>query len=224
MYMVISPTVERLYCKQEANPMSGVFQNIEPPPPPPPGECMNPPHQRRGRTHSLGGEGGGGSIFWKTPDTALYSTSASTLWVPRITEKEVRKTEILFVGVGSSFSLPLLVLQVDRYWPLNNFNRTCHLFLKDLSCAALVNLFYDFLQKTRPMLLTFFYCKSLERLYCVLNLSARKWYIFEIRVVFLIKNITRLTTQAYMENAKDFGKCKRRVLTLLNIGRVLTRD
>ncbi len=27
-----------------------------------------------GRTHSQGGEGGGGSIFWKTQDTALYST------------------------------------------------------------------------------------------------------------------------------------------------------
>jgi hypothetical protein len=28
----------------------------------------------------VGGEGGGGSIFWKTPDTALYSTYVSTLW------------------------------------------------------------------------------------------------------------------------------------------------
>jgi hypothetical protein len=34
----------------------------------PPGECCG------GRTHSPGGEGGGGSIFWKTQDTALYST------------------------------------------------------------------------------------------------------------------------------------------------------
>jgi hypothetical protein len=32
------------------------------------------------RTHSLGGEGGG-SIFWKTPDTALYSTYVSTLCI-----------------------------------------------------------------------------------------------------------------------------------------------
>jgi hypothetical protein len=48
--------------------MSGVFQNIDPPPP----HCG-------GRTHSLGGERGGGSIFWKTPDTALYSTYVSTL-------------------------------------------------------------------------------------------------------------------------------------------------
>jgi hypothetical protein len=50
--------------------MSGVFQNIDPP----------PPHRSAfgggggGRTHSLGEDGGGGSIFWKTPDTALYST------------------------------------------------------------------------------------------------------------------------------------------------------
>ncbi len=28
-----------------------------------------------GRTHSQGGEGGWGSIFWKTQDTALYSTN-----------------------------------------------------------------------------------------------------------------------------------------------------
>ncbi len=35
-----------------------------------------------GRTHSLGGEGGRGSIWpiWKTPDTALYSTYERTLW------------------------------------------------------------------------------------------------------------------------------------------------
>jgi hypothetical protein len=32
------------------------------------------------RTHSLGGEGDGGSIFWKTRNTALYSTYVSTLW------------------------------------------------------------------------------------------------------------------------------------------------
>ncbi len=34
-----------------------------------------------GRTHLPGGEGGGGSIFWKTSDTALYSTYVSTLRV-----------------------------------------------------------------------------------------------------------------------------------------------
>jgi hypothetical protein len=54
---------------------------------------------------------------------------------PRITEKELRQTEILFVGVGSSFSLPFLVLQVD--WPLKNFNRTFHLFLRlELRCFS----------------------------------------------------------------------------------------
>jgi hypothetical protein len=53
--------------------MSGVFQNIDPPPPSPPGECVPPRLWCGGRTHSLGEEGGGGSIIWKTPDTALYS-------------------------------------------------------------------------------------------------------------------------------------------------------
>jgi hypothetical protein len=59
--------------------MSGVFQNIDPPPPSPPGECV-PPAFVAGGTHSLGGDWGGGSIFCKTPDTALYSTYVSTLW------------------------------------------------------------------------------------------------------------------------------------------------
>ncbi len=45
-----------------------VFQNIDPPPPSLP---------------SLGGEGGGGSIFWKTWDIALYSTYESTLCLYR---------------------------------------------------------------------------------------------------------------------------------------------
>jgi hypothetical protein len=46
--------------------MARVFQNIDPPPPSPPGECV------RGEDTLAGWrvEGGGGSIFWKTPDTA----------------------------------------------------------------------------------------------------------------------------------------------------------
>jgi hypothetical protein len=46
----------------EANPISGVFQNIYPPTPSPPSECVLPPHQRRGvgGTLSPGGEGGWG--------------------------------------------------------------------------------------------------------------------------------------------------------------------
>ncbi len=66
----------------EANPMSGVFQNIDPPPP----HC--PASVYGGTSGVVGGhtrwverEVGGGSIFWKTPDTALYSTYVSTLWL-----------------------------------------------------------------------------------------------------------------------------------------------
>jgi hypothetical protein len=60
--------------------MSGVFQNIDSPSPLIAGECVSPAFGAGGRTHSLGGEGGGGSIFLKTSDTALYSTYVSTLW------------------------------------------------------------------------------------------------------------------------------------------------
>jgi hypothetical protein len=42
-----------------------------PPPPSPPSECVLPPHQSGG-THS---PGGGGSIFWKTPDIEFASYS-----------------------------------------------------------------------------------------------------------------------------------------------------
>jgi hypothetical protein len=65
--------------------MSGIFQNMDPgPAPSPPGEFVPPPPPPHlwcgGRTLSLGGEGMlGGSIFFKTPDTALYSTYVSTL-------------------------------------------------------------------------------------------------------------------------------------------------
>ncbi len=65
-----------------ANPMSGVFLNIDPhPPPSPPGECV-PPAYGRGEDTLAGWRGGWGvntiSIFWKTPD-ALYSIYVSTL-------------------------------------------------------------------------------------------------------------------------------------------------
>ncbi len=53
----------------EANPMSGVFRNID------------PPDLCAGRTHSLHGwRGGGGPVVRKTPDTALYSIYEGTLW------------------------------------------------------------------------------------------------------------------------------------------------
>jgi hypothetical protein len=59
--------------------MSRVFQNIDSPPPSTPGDCVRGIWYG-GRTHSLVGEGGVGSIFWNTRDTALYSTYESTLW------------------------------------------------------------------------------------------------------------------------------------------------
>jgi hypothetical protein len=70
--------VERLYCKRpiQCQASSKIFT---PPPPTLPGECVPPRLWCGGRTHSLSGEGGGGSIFWKTPDTALYSRYVSTL-------------------------------------------------------------------------------------------------------------------------------------------------
>ncbi len=46
------------------NPMSLVFQNIDPPPPSPPGECVPPPPPTKaGVTHSPGEEGVGGQYF-----------------------------------------------------------------------------------------------------------------------------------------------------------------
>ncbi len=64
----------------EANPMSGVFRNIDPHPPPPcPASVSVPPAFGAGEDTLAGWNGGGESIFWKTPDTALYSTYVSTL-------------------------------------------------------------------------------------------------------------------------------------------------
>jgi hypothetical protein len=57
--------------------MSGVFRNIDNPPPHCPASVYP---LARGRTNSRGGEGGGGSIVRRTPDTALYSMYVSTLW------------------------------------------------------------------------------------------------------------------------------------------------
>ncbi len=64
--------------------VSGVFRTFDPPPPSPPSECVLPPLQRRGGLHSPGGgEGGGRSIFRKTPDIGLASSmqyNPSTLY------------------------------------------------------------------------------------------------------------------------------------------------
>jgi hypothetical protein len=59
--------------------MSGVFRNIIPPPLTARRLCTPSPLVRGEDT--LGGwRGGGGSIFRKTPDTALYSIYVGTLW------------------------------------------------------------------------------------------------------------------------------------------------
>ncbi len=51
-----------------------------PPTPSPPGECVPPlPSFGAEGGHTRWVERGGGSIFWKTPDTVLYSTYVSTL-------------------------------------------------------------------------------------------------------------------------------------------------
>jgi hypothetical protein len=44
---------------QEANPVSGVFRNIDPPTPSPPGECVPPAFGAGGMTHSLVDRGWG---------------------------------------------------------------------------------------------------------------------------------------------------------------------
>jgi hypothetical protein len=51
-------SVERLYCKRPILCLASF-------------KILTPHLWCGGRTHSLGGEGGGGSIFWQTPDTAL---------------------------------------------------------------------------------------------------------------------------------------------------------
>jgi hypothetical protein len=50
------------------------------PPPLTAGECVLPPPLVRGEDTLAGWRGGWGSIFWKMPGTALYSTYLSTLW------------------------------------------------------------------------------------------------------------------------------------------------
>jgi hypothetical protein len=75
--------------------MSGFFQNIQNIVPPPLTASVYPPPLVRGEDLLARGRVGGGvKIFWKTPDTALYSTSVNTLcWIPskciiRLTERE----------------------------------------------------------------------------------------------------------------------------------------
>ncbi len=70
-----------------------------------------------GRTHSLGGEGGGWSIFWKTPDTALYSSYVSTLWYSLSLQKR-RKTK------KTKRDLALIVVLADTGWGIKPVTTT----------------------------------------------------------------------------------------------------
>jgi hypothetical protein len=64
--------------------MSGVFRNTDPPPHRP--ASVYPPPLVRGEDTLTGWRGGGGSIFRKTPGTALYSIYVSTL-CPYVNDK-----------------------------------------------------------------------------------------------------------------------------------------
>ncbi len=77
---ILQEFTHKLLTHVEYRAVSGIFQNIDPPPPSPPSECVLP-RTKGGGVHSPGGEGGGGSIFWKTPDKGLASYSIISLRV-----------------------------------------------------------------------------------------------------------------------------------------------
>ncbi len=66
---------------EEGNPISLVFQNIDPPIPLSARRVCPPPATKAGGAHKPGGEGDGVSIFWKTRELGLPSYSKiCTLW------------------------------------------------------------------------------------------------------------------------------------------------
>ncbi len=69
----------QVFTNVEYRAVSGVFQNNYHQPPSPASECVLPPAPKAGDTHSPGGEGVVGSIFWKTPDIGLASYSIISL-------------------------------------------------------------------------------------------------------------------------------------------------
>ncbi len=89
--------------------MSLVFQNIDSHPPLRPASVSSPPHPptpptKAGGTHSPGGEGGGGSIFWKTRDIGLPSYSSNLSSVDKIQARRrgVRNNKKTISESGSS--------------------------------------------------------------------------------------------------------------------------
>jgi len=68
------------YIRRVYRAVSDVFQNSDPPTPLSTRRVCPPPATKTGGTHSLGGEWGGGSIFWKMQDIGLafFSNNLST--------------------------------------------------------------------------------------------------------------------------------------------------
>jgi hypothetical protein len=95
--------------------MSGFFKNIDTPPPHRPASVYPPPLVR-GEDTLAGWRGGGGSIFWKTPDTALYSTYVNT-FLPRLAGGKVpaslspanKSRNIYLSHTYSIFSFPFVL-------------------------------------------------------------------------------------------------------------------
>jgi hypothetical protein len=79
--------------------MSRVFQNIDPHPPLRPASVSSPhPPTKAGGTHSPGGEGGVGSIFWKTRDIGLASFSNNLSARARIYRPSIRENKPKTLG------------------------------------------------------------------------------------------------------------------------------
>ncbi len=86
--------VERLllyYCKRAILFLSS--SKILTPHPPLRPANLSSPRNKGGGTHSSGGEGGGGSIFWKTRVLGLpsYSNNLSTIYVRRMEKYQIPK-------------------------------------------------------------------------------------------------------------------------------------
>jgi hypothetical protein len=107
-------SIERLYCKRPILCLAS-SKILTPTPLTARRVCSTPRLWCWGRTHSLGGEGGGGPIFWKTADTALYSTCVCTLWVQSNTYgNKQRRHSILSVTIVTPCFRWLGLLQEDE--------------------------------------------------------------------------------------------------------------
>ncbi len=153
--------------------MSSVFQNIDLPPPSPPGECVPPPPARRvctppppplvrGEDTLAGWKGGGGSIFRKTPDTALYSTKyirkyfvspcvarklQRCFWMSSLSvyvkergaryvlimlDEKQKKVGVIAASAGKSFRSIALVYKIKKY---HHFHYMIRYTTKMLNCT-----------------------------------------------------------------------------------------